>query len=239
MKLQIVKTDKGYVAISDEQPSQKDTRTEDEGKWALSLFDSWVGQLSMEYRGLWRIEWKVNDSVGNLLSNPHQPENYRMIVATDTSFKLEGIPQFELEKDDKDYQLMRAATLTLKNYDLKDEFNVSAAGGFCSGYDAGYKAAQEKGCYSIEDMRKAFDRGEWDGSGKSEAVRNSVFDDFIESLNQPKKLVAIEILTRKTHPRADEYTKDGDIIDVPFTQDKSPEYPDGLVIIKQYYYEHV
>jgi hypothetical protein len=33
-------------------------------------------------------------------------------------------------------------------------------------------------------MRLAFDRGEWDGSGKSESVRNAVFDNFIQSLSQ-------------------------------------------------------
>ena len=30
MKLQIVKTNQGYVAISDEKPYQKDTKTKDE-----------------------------------------------------------------------------------------------------------------------------------------------------------------------------------------------------------------
>ena len=153
MKLKIVKTDKGYVAVSDEKLKE----------------DNWSYGVSNK------------------------------IIATDTSFKLEGIPQFELPA-------------------ILD----------------GVESTEEKGCYSIEDMRKAYNLGY--SNGEQGFDEESFEERFI---NQPKKLVAIEILTRKTHPRADEYTKDGDIIDVPFTQDKSPEYPDGLVIIKQYYYEHV
>lgn len=205
MKLQIVKTNQGYVAISDEKPYQKDTKTKDESKWALLLFDSWVGRLSMEYRGLWRIEWKVSDSVGNLLSDPHQPENYRMIVATDTSFKLEGIPQFELP-----------AVLT------------------------GAESTEEKGCYSIEDMRKAYeagnDRGFWEEDYKdgSKILEQNApkFEVFIASLNQPKKLVAIEVETEIVSK-----TKVWETGNTSAWQESIPKANDGLLTIQKYYYE--
>lgn len=40
--------------------------------------------------------------------------------------------------------------------------------------------------FTEEDMRKAFDRGEWDGFGKSKITRNNIFKNFIKSLSEPK-----------------------------------------------------
>lgn len=241
MKLNIIKTNRGYVTISDEQPSQKHTRTEDEGKWVVSLFNSWVGQLSMEYRGLWRIEWEVSPTIGNLLSDPHPSDNYRMIVATDTTFKLSGIPQFELENLIDDEPLAEADFKHLGYKTGKQDFKV--------GFVRGYRSAQEKGCYTIEDMRQAYDSGKqrqfWEEDykeGSKILEQNALnFDNFIESLNQPKKLVAIEVETeRRNVLDLDERGLMGYTTITDFKK-KYPDikkHPDGLLTIKEYFYDN-
>lgn len=57
--------------------------------------------------------------------------------------------------------------------------------GFIKGFQKALELTADRR-FTEEDMRKAFDRGEWDGSDKSNVVRNNVFKEFIESLSQPK-----------------------------------------------------
>lgn len=244
MKQQVVKTNKGYVVISEEIPKQRFMKTKDEGKWALHLSESWIGQLSLTYGGMWRIEWKVSDSIGYLLSDPHSPENYRMIVATDTTFKLEGIAQFELPAILDGGESTDLIELAETKYpyidtsigDINKVHNIKVDSKRIA-FIQGYKAAQEKGCYTEEDLRKAINE-----------VFNIVFKnsllikedserityDVINSLKQPKKLVAIEVDTTAIAG----YTQEGDTcVKEMFKMVKSEQYPDGLLTIKQYFYE--
>jgi len=234
MKLQVVKTDKGYVAISEQIPHQDhNMRTDDEGKWVISLYNSWIGTLSQEYRGLWRIRWKVSDSMGYLLSDPHSPENYRMIVATDTTFKLEGIPQFELES-------VSAGSIAIDAWNkIATPEDADIAPHYIDGYMNGYEAAQSKGCFTEEDVKKAL------------VLKNMGYGEkyILDSLKQPKKLVAIEVETQKVPVISDkeyeelekgtrEYTDTKPFdIELVVPQNKSEQYPDGLLTIKQYFYE--
>lgn len=189
MKLKIVKTDKGYVAVSDEKLKE----------------DNWSYGVSNK------------------------------IIATDTSFKLEGIAQFKLE----DTIEFPQDIIQQLSYEGKSITEIN-------GFKNGYKAAQEKGCYSIEDMRKAYeagrDRGFWEEDYKdgSKILEQNApkFEVFIESLNQPKKLIAIEVdmTMKKVGSQIVGGLKLGDYEEV-MNITESEKYSDGLLTIQKYYYE--
>ena len=92
MKLKIVKTDKGYVAVSDEKLKE----------------DNWSYGVSNK------------------------------IIATDTSFKLEGIAQFKLE----DTIEFPQDIIQQLSYEGKSITEIN-------GFKNGYKAAQEKGFKAV------------------------------------------------------------------------------------------
>ncbi len=81
-------------------------------------------------------------------------------------------------------------------------------------YKLGFQKAQEllsDRMFTLEDMRNAFDRGEWDGCGKSNTVRNTIFDDFIQSLSQPKSWeVEVEMETLYLEEDSMNYTHEQD-----------------------------
>jgi len=210
MKLQVIKTDKGCVAVSSE-PIRCDE--------ASGL----IGDIWYVFKG---VIYKRDYS---------HPKDCLKIIATDSTFKLEGIPQFELENKlpSEEFTWAEFRDFYLKVSTLaKGERGLHSLGEFRIGYNEGYKAAQSKGCFTEEDMRKAFDRGEWDGSGKSEATRNAIFYNFIDSLKQPKKLVAIDVETLIIAGKG-KGEKSTNILNIT----KSEHYPDGLLVVKQYYYE--
>lgn len=195
MKLQIVKTDKGYVAISDEAPIK--------GEYYLFTFNN-----------------------ANTIFNQanEKSEFYKKIVATDTSFKLEGIAQFEFEDNIEEiYMLANKAMEGGKGLpdDLK-EFRGKAVDWGFDKFVKGYRAAQEKGCYSIEDIKKAL------------VLKNMGYGEkhIIESLNQPKKLVAIEVNSVSDgHFTPTEVGKNEPLIIA------NDLYPDGILTIQKYYYD--
>jgi len=209
MKLQVVKTDKGYVAVSDE-PIRCD-----------------------EASGLIRNIWYVFEGIIYKREYSH-PKNSSKIVATDTTFKLKGIPQFELEKEVD--ILKRLANDSWEGCHGCDESDKNF---WINGFIHGYKTAKSKGCFTEEDIRKAY---------RSNGPLNKE-DEFIDSLKQPKKLVAIEVETQKVPVISDkeyeelekgtrEYTDTKPFdVELVVPQNKSEQYPDGILTIKQYFYE--
>lgn len=178
MKLQVIKTDKGYVAVSDEKLKRDD--------WGIDLTESLLTKcLRTEENSYWN-------------------KNCKKIIATDTSFKLQGVPQFKLP-----------AVL--------------------DGAESVDKAAQEKGCYTEDDMRNAYMTGSISSLNWNKAKIEENFnhlkraEEYINSLKQPKQLVGIEVDHEMIgHPH--------EWVDTPILI-KSEEYPNGLLTVKQYYYE--
>lgn len=157
------------------------------------------------------------------------------IIATDTSFKLEGIPQFELEKEGWKSEIKKVFP-KLYNSNLDKVFIRHTEDGFMEGY----KAAQEKGCYSIEDMNWVANMASGMAlSGKSLSDINNQLTIKIQSLNQPKKLVAIEVEPYFTDEaeRLEGLMRDGEGIKPEPLIVKSEEYPDGLLTVQKYYHE--
>lgn len=208
MKLQVIKTDKGYVAIT------KDLV--DMGKPYLMQGIGTEIRIRGEKHDISWTKWASK------------------IVATDTSFKLERIPQFELEKTEDDEPLAETDFNHLGYKTGKQDFKV--------GFVRGYRAAKEKGCYTEEDMENAFLAGEkWEARNQSidrkeplEFTEALNVHEFIDSLKQPKQLVAIEVESGAIGG----YTQEGGTyVHTYFQVTKSEEYLDGLLTIKQYFYE--
>lgn len=129
-ELTIIQTKQGMVAVSDEP---------------IKGGDYVYNEISKE---IYRITIK------------EEVVNYeKKIIATDSTFKLEGVPQFEVEKD----EATKYAFESLKNKwqhlytfgnphkpyprNFEDEFNHIVIG---------YKAAQSKYRFTEEDVRKAY-----------------------------------------------------------------------------------
>lgn len=170
MKLDVIKIDKGYVAVSN-------------GK--IEVDDHYLS----------------NNEIYVLCTNLNG-KNSKKIIATDTTFKLEGVPQFELEETHIDYISWNEANKIFekeewRNPDLsnkEDELAVSAI-------HLGYKTALQNYQYTEENLRKAFEAG--NNYGHNESLNYSAHhfpdeDEYIQSLKQPKELIGIEVETDDT-----------------------------------------
>lgn len=217
MKLQVVKTNKGYVAVSDENIKEND--------WYFNPFIKVFHKHQVE-KGIF----------GPILGS-------NKIIATDTSFKLEGIPQFELEKVEDVDTFVKSC---LNEWGLVDtephnDLEKGRRIGLKIGLFYGYKAAQEKGCYTEEDLRKAINN-----------VFNIVFKnrllikedlkrityDIINSLKQPKQLVGIEVETNSPYFDTEhQEERERNPSEIKPLINKSEDYPNGLLTIKQYFYK--
>lgn len=238
MKLQVIKTDKGYIAIDKVCPVKLN-------EWCI---EKWEGEGNyIDENG---HNWFIRRM--NMNCDVNDPECHK-IIATDNSLKLEGIPQFELEKVEDVDTFVKSC---LNEWGLVDtephnDLEKGRRIGLKIGLFYGYKASQEKGCYTEEDLRKAINN-----------VFNIVFKnrllikedlkrityDIINSLKQPKQLVGIEVETQKIPVISDkeyEELEKGDrqhtdinpfTIEMPIPQTKSEEYPNGLLTVRQYYY---
>lgn len=133
--------------------------------------------------------------------------------------------RFELEKDDWQSEIKKVFP-RLYNSGMDKDFIRHTEDGFMEGY----KAAQSKGCFTEEDM-KSFSKFVTSNLMKH-SDENGVYlgiDKVFSMWNQPKKLVAIEVEHEMIgHPHK--------WVDTPILN-KSGEHPDGLLTIKQYYYE--
>lgn len=235
MKLQVVKIDKRYVAISDEHLKIGDTilygnpEGKEDWNWGFNIINS-------EERLLHYSKMKEMFDTIVPISSKAKPLSNK-IIATDTSFKLEGIPQFELEKED--FIELAEAQYPYVNTSIEEVNKVhnTKVDSKRIAFIQDYRAAQKRGCYSIEDIQKAI------GFGKDlyEDIKRNIRDgeerklftsDFIKSLNQPKKLVAIEVATiNSLHSFPTEAGKNEPLIII------NNLYPNGVLTIKQYYYE--
>lgn len=193
MKLQVVKTDKGYVAVSDFKNINKVDRYYN---LKSKMF------LDHDYEDLTSLT-----------------ENDVKIIATDTSFKLEGIPQFELES-------VSAGSIAIDAWNkISTPEDADIAPYYIDGYMNGYEAAQSKGCFTEEDVKRAL------------VLKNMGYGEkyILDSLKQPKKLVAIEVDTRLAlagyNEKGNAYMKEV------FKMIESEQYPDGLLTIKEYFYD--
>ncbi len=198
MKLQIYKTEQGYVAVSEKVKP---------------------GDFVVIFPLMEIIQ--VNQS--NCIMYDFK------IIATDTSFKIEGVAQFELEKDNSEILYKLVNIDDIKNRIKIEPFDSSEIIGYKNGqffvgnyyckygnhivksdessmHHITHFLAQTKGCYSEEDLRNAYGQGNNDGS-------NNLWkeESFIQFTKQSKKLVAIDVEIDK--------------------------YSNGLLIVKEYIYE--
>lgn len=254
MKLQVIKTDKGYVAVDEDADIHYD-------EWCLEIHENYecdlIKALDVNPKYAWFVRRlnmgytnKSKEEFGEFFRRK-KDGSCKKIIATDTTFKLEGIPQFDLPDvlngesvnlflgyDEKSVQ-------ALVEKDLIDEREQRIAYHW---FWIGLKAAQEKGCYTEEDLRKAINE-----------VFNIVFKnnllikedskrityDVIDSLKQPKQLVSIEVEETFKRPSeidiSNEMKTSGNINNLSLIQTpkviKSEDHPDGLLTVKQYYYE--
>jgi len=225
MKYQIVNCDKGYVAISDEKITEG---------------------FFLHPKG---VIFPVTEIY---IRGPISTGLMKKIIATDTTFKLEGIAQFELPAILDGGESTDLIELAETKYpyidtsigDINKVHNIKVDSKRIA-FIQGYKAAQEKGCYTEEDMEKAFLAGEkWEDRNQS-IDRGEITSfpdalnvhDFIDSLKQPKKLVAIEINDMEASQWISNEKEHGRVnINLPIVT-KSEQHPDGLLTIKQYFYE--
>ena len=238
MKYQVVKTDEGYVAVSNDEIK--------------------IGDFALHNSKEYREKYPKSTSIFVKCTQSNHfsiQEHWDKIVATDTSFKLEGVPQFELETLSwKDVLGIKAVEDSILAGKLNTEFNSPIyVIGYTSGFKSGYKAAQEKGCYTEADIKKAIEYGTLLAeyhfndniymTDEQENIALTSKDTFIKSLKQPKEPVAIEVqecIIRHnqcvnkcaSYPSECfcEMTKHVEIT-------KSEQYPDGLLTVKKYYYE--
>lgn len=86
---------------------------------------------------------------------------------------------FKIYHDSNHFDIIDDINKELSKFGLKLKFE--------DGEFDGYDIVHLKGStFTLEDMRKAFDRGEWEGAGKSQVVRDNVFNSFIEDLVNSK-----------------------------------------------------
>jgi hypothetical protein len=213
MKLQVIKTDKGYVAVSDEPKKQ-------------GHHFACTNQLKNGYVPIHNDFGMADDCC-------------KPIVATDTTFKLEGIPQFKLEKKrnilfeatDRAYKYLYAlGYFTTPTHEGKIVENLLI--------EARAEADEEKGCYTEEDIIKGiklFNRAHKEADikpKKGQDFIDAMYEYVISSLKQPKQLVAIEVETiQASQWVANEKGHGRQNIEIP----KANDY--GLLTIKQYFYE--
>lgn len=213
MKYQVIKTDKGYVAISNEPKK--------EGQHFVCTY-----QLKDGY-----VPIHKDYGMADACCYP--------IIATDTSFKLEGVPQFEceFEKPWVFSSKLKSTGQEVWQFCYNDEEGYNQHSGVYFKREHAEKGMkdfiyQKKGCYTEKDIKKAWKAG----------YNETNLDDYIQSLKQPKELVAIEVqecIIRHSqcvnkcasYPSECfcEMTKHIEIT-------KSEQYPDGLLTVKKYYY---
>lgn len=165
-----IKTDKGYVAVG---------KAEEGIHPEVNYFDDKV-----DFFGFVKMQDFLSKEYNWFFVNGIKENNRTVykILATNTSFKLDGIDQFELEDEIKSMAFDAAFNSNINNNNL-----VLAA---TSWYD-GYKAAQSKGCYTEE---QAVDLMRWvvDNYDKTPMYMD-VLRSKVQSLNQPKTLASIEV----------------------------------------------
>lgn len=158
---------------------------------------------------------------------------YLKIIATDTSFKMEGIAQFKLEKEVD--ILKRLANDSWEGCHGCDESDKNF---WINGFIHGYKTAKSKGCFTEEDM-KSFSKFVTSNLMKHSDKNGGYLgiDKVFNMWNQPKKLVTIEIDDMEASQWISNEKGHGRVnIKLPIIT-KSEQYPDGLLTIKQYFYE--
>jgi len=181
MKLQVIKTEQGYVAVSNEEIKE--------------------GNCYVSPTGIWFYTNK----------------DCKKIIATDNSFKLEGISQFELEE-------------TIVGKPLDDYIREKHTQEECIGFIAGYRAAQSKGCYTKEDLREVIN------ICRIAIINNIKYlyeDKIIEGIAEPKNLIAIEVEELQVFSH---YSQDLMKVAV-YKGCGEPKVTNGLLTVKNYIYE--
>ena len=149
--------------------------------------------------------------------------------------------RFELEKDDWQSEIKKVFP-RLYNSGMDKDFIRHTEDGFMEGY----KAAQSKGCFTEEDMNWVANMASGMAySGKTSSEIANQLTIKINSLKQPKQLVSIEVEETFKRPSeidiSNEMKTSGNINNLSLIQTpkviKLEDHPDGLLTIKQYYYE--
>lgn len=163
MKLDVIKIEQGYVVVT----SLEHQRMYD---WYIDDANQ-IRQVLVEDDEYWESR-----------------RHYTKILYTDNTFKLEGVPQFELEDDNEAHNFAYTQSL----FSNKEMQNISYYN-----LRLGYESAQSKYQYTEEDLRKAFEAGKHFGEietlfNHTDSITREQYeatfhvDEYIQSLKQPK-----------------------------------------------------
>lgn len=100
-------------------------------------------------------ELPMNETIDKPINTSCFGESCYEVVAT-VGKRVEGVPVVILEDKEPFNQAINYAEKTFGNATEDNHTQFDSA---MNGYVAGYKAAQSKGCYTVEDMKKAFQLG--------------------------------------------------------------------------------
>jgi hypothetical protein len=215
--LDILKTEKGLVAVNNSYIDKEDYIVHNNKIYKVTGRDTFH-----------LIVYEKNVYVGSL-----DFIDCKKIIATDITFKVGKLPQFELEDE---LSFLNYQASYLKDHYKWSDKELQIALDF---YKKGY---QTKG-YGEEDLRKAINFGATLEFGNISIdytkYPNGEVEQLIETVIKPsKELSSIEIdythISGAYDPLDDDDIEFGDI-DI-ITIVKSDQYPDGLLKVKKYNY---
>lgn len=228
MKLQLHKTKKGYIAYNEHKIQPSD--------WMISFTDD------ESYGEIWK-----HDGSGYI-----SPDD-RKIIATDTSFTIKGVPQFQLPTTRKEEKSPTLESIIESHFNSYiEKVRISSASidkqrdrDRYLGFIEGYKIALNT--YSEDDLKSAIAFGGTKVAMK-ESLNSNEVGRFIECLKSvksskkvSKKLVAIDVEVddewlKEFTPFGGPYDYDSSYIS-PYKIVKSKQYPNGLLQVDEYLYE--
>lgn len=172
IKYTLHKISEGFIITSDEEIKEKDY---------VLVQSKWIQKCEIvhDFDAI-NIDWNFEIGFCTIAGT-----QCKKIIATDTSLKIEGIPQFKLEEADR--PIYKLANIHWKNYHRAHSLGDNPVSDeILKPYVEFYKAAQsgcftEEKCLGIINLLKNLPKGQ----DEEEAVR--------KFLKQPKQLVAIEV----------------------------------------------
>jgi len=164
-----------------------------------------VGPLQMCSNSL-----EETDLIKSVSGNISHIDFVYKIIATDTNFKIKGIPQFESDKN-------------LLNNVIKNKYSDPSMLLERTVFRKGYNFAKDKYGYTLEDIKNAFKAGVNSG-------RNN-FDTYTESNNILNEQKYIKTIIASKLIYGIEVEKENNNLNYPMMS-FSNEYPNGLIEVK-------
>lgn len=146
--------------------------------------------------GDWVLEFQPNDAVGEIYyvrSEYVLAKDIQKKIVFSTQFIHESIPLLNLESEEDEVFKMASENILTSSRFVNTENEMDIAYSF---FHNGYQKAKETFKYTEEDLRKAFEAGNkrgWSGYPNTDNWTQPKFEEFIQSLQQPKEIKSIEV----------------------------------------------